>query len=101
MQENCVNGCFHTARSYVLGLSHAARLSFVVTLTLWHCVSARAKRFIAEAKPEALSNGCVPHTTRIGVEKFDEKSEERFAVRRGVVERTISWLSKYRAPPVS
>src|SRR5215208_349947 len=40
----------------------------------------------------------VPHIRRIGEEKLDRATgEKRYPARRWVVERTLGWLSKYRA----
>lgn len=39
----------------------------------------------------------VGHIRRIGEEKLDEQGEKRHPARRGVVERTLAWLSKCRA----
>jgi len=39
----------------------------------------------------------VPHTRRIGEEKFDEQRQKTYPARRWVVERTLGWLSKCRA----
>jgi putative transposase len=41
-----------------------------------------------------------PHIRRIGEEKFDERRRKRYPARRWVVERTLAWLSKCRAPLV-
>jgi putative transposase len=38
-----------------------------------------------------------PHIRRIGEEKLAEDGEKRYPARRWVVERTLGWLSKYRA----
>jgi putative transposase len=38
-----------------------------------------------------------PHLRRIGEEKLDPKRRKRYPARRWVVERTLAWLSKYRA----
>jgi|TARA_B100000809_G_C14981612_1_gene474727 putative transposase len=47
---------------------------------------------------EAVSEyGYTDHIRRIGEEKFDENQEKRHPARRWVVERTLAWLSKYRA----
>jgi putative transposase len=47
---------------------------------------------------EVASHGYVPHIWRIGEEKLDPTTgEKRFPARRWVVERTLAWLSKYRA----
>ncbi len=39
----------------------------------------------------------VPHIRRIGEEKLSEDGQKRYPARRGVVERTLAWLSKGRA----
>ncbi len=39
----------------------------------------------------------IAHIRRTGEEKLDEAGEKRYSVRRWVVERTLGWLSKYRA----
>lgn len=38
----------------------------------------------------------VPHIRKIGEEKFDQKKRKRHPARRWVVERTISWLNRWR-----
>ena len=38
-----------------------------------------------------------PHIRRIGEEKLDEKKRKRHPARRWVVERTLSWLNRWRA----
>ncbi len=40
--------------------------------------------------------GYVPHICRIGQEKKDETGAKRYPARRWVVERTFSWLSRWR-----
>ena len=39
----------------------------------------------------------IPHIRRIGEEKLDETKRKRRPARRGVVERTLGWMSKCRA----
>jgi len=47
------------------------------------------------------THGYVPHIRRIGEETRDEQTgEKRHPARRWVVERTLAWLSKCRAPLV-
>ena len=41
--------------------------------------------------------GYQPHIRRIGEEKLDQSGEKTHPARRWVVERTLGWLSKYRA----
>lgn len=40
--------------------------------------------------------GYTPHIRRIGEEKFDENQEKKHPARRWVVERTFSWLVRWR-----
>ncbi|MCG3200101.1 MAG: IS5 family transposase ISHch3 [bacterium] len=40
--------------------------------------------------------GYTPHVRRIGEEKFDTRKRKRHRARRWVVERTLSWLQKWR-----
>ncbi len=42
-------------------------------------------------------HGYIPHIRRIGEEKLDDAGEKRYPARRWVVERTLGWLSKFRA----
>ena len=44
----------------------------------------------------ATEAGYVPHIRRIGEEKTDETGEEKHPARRWVVERTLSWLWRWR-----
>jgi putative transposase len=39
----------------------------------------------------------ISHIRRIGEEKLDEEKRKRLPARRWVVERTLAWLSKWRA----
>ena len=48
----------------------------------------------SEATAEVF--GYVPHIRRIGEEKLDDKGEKKHPARRWVVERTISWLNRWR-----
>ena len=41
--------------------------------------------------------GYVPHIRRIGEEKFDAQKRKRLPARRWVVERTFSWLNRWRS----
>jgi putative transposase len=43
--------------------------------------------------------GYIPHIRRIGEEKLDSWGQKSRPARRWVVERTLAWLSKCRAPP--
>jgi putative transposase len=43
-----------------------------------------------------LEHGYVPHIRRIGEEKKDAQGEKRHPARRWVVERTFSWLLRWR-----
>ena len=45
----------------------------------------------------AERHGYTPHIRKIGEEKLDDAGEKRYPARRWVVERTLGWLSKYRA----
>ena len=45
----------------------------------------------------AAEYGYTEHIRRIGEEKLDENHEKRHPARRWVVERTLAWLSKFRA----
>jgi len=44
----------------------------------------------------ATEAGYVPHIRRIGEEKKDESGQKKHPARRWVVERTLSWLSRWR-----
>jgi len=49
------------------------------------------------AREVAERHGYTPHIRKIGEEKLDDAGEKRYPARRWVVERTLGWLSKYRA----
>lgn len=40
--------------------------------------------------------GYIPHTRRIGEEKWDANGQKSYPARRWVVERTLAWLSRCR-----
>lgn len=42
------------------------------------------------------AHGYQGHIRRIGEEQFDEASQKRYPARRWVVERTLSWLNRWR-----
>ena len=44
-----------------------------------------------------LEEDYTPHIRRIGEEKLDERQRKTHPARRWVVERTLAWLSKFRA----
>jgi len=50
----------------------------------------------ASAREVVKERGYIEHIKRIGEEKKDERDEKTHPARRWVVERTISWLSRWR-----
>ena len=50
----------------------------------------------APSEATARVFGYEPHIRRIGEEKTDETGQEKHPARRWVVERTLSWLSRWR-----
>jgi putative transposase len=48
------------------------------------------------ARQAAEERGYVPHIRRIGEEKLDPSGQQKHPARRWVVERTFSWLTRWR-----
>jgi putative transposase len=48
------------------------------------------------AEEAVAAHHYAPHIRRIGEEKLDPQGEKRYPARRWVVERTLSWLSRWR-----